>query len=110
MPLAPLTDPTDPQVTFPDLNSPPFGGEAFTTNLIMPEPCDFISENLPDCSIIRPTLRKNAGPLAVVAFLTNMGLFIGQSQEFFDTLKAIAREADRARRQLENAEDQGEED
>ena len=110
MPLAPLTDPTDPQVTFPDLNSPPFGGEAFTTNLIMPEPCDFISENLPDCSIIRPTLRKNAGPLAVVAFLTNMGLFIGQSQEFFDTLKAIAREADRARRQLQNAEDQREED
>jgi hypothetical protein len=27
----------------PDLNSPPFGGEAFQTNLIMPEPCPFLS-------------------------------------------------------------------
>jgi hypothetical protein len=107
-PLAPLTDPTAPQVTFPDLNAPPKGGEAFSTNLIMPEPCDFISENLPDCSIIRPTLRKNAGPLAVVAFLTNMGLFIGQSPEFFQTLNRIAKEAEKARRQLE--EDDREED
>ena len=54
----------------------PFGGEAFQTNLIMPEPCDFISEDLPDCSIIRPILPQNAGPLAVANFLTNMGLFI----------------------------------
>jgi hypothetical protein len=103
-PLAPLTDPTAPPVTFPDLNSPRFGGETFSTNLIMPEPCDFISETLPACSIIRPTLRKNAGPLAVVTFLANMGLFIGQSPEFFVTLTAIATEAERARRQLENAE------
>jgi hypothetical protein len=105
-PLAPLTDPTAPPVTFPDLNSPPFGGEAFSTNLIMPEPCDFISAALPACSVIRPTLRKNAGPLAVVSFLTSMGLFIGQSAEFLFTLKAIATEAERARRQLENAEDE----
>ncbi len=33
----PLTDPTNGLV-FPDLNSPPFGGEDFQTNLIMPEP------------------------------------------------------------------------
>jgi hypothetical protein len=105
-PLAPLTDPTAPPVTFPDLNSPPFGGEAFSTNLIMPEPCDFISAALPACSVIRPTLRKHAGPLAVVSFLTSMGLFIGQSAEFLFTLKAIATEAERARRQLENAEDE----
>ena len=38
----PLTDPTN-GLTFPDLNSPPFGGETFQTNLIMPEPCAFIS-------------------------------------------------------------------
>src|SRR5216117_2446479 len=31
-PLAPLTDPTN-GLTFPDLNSSPFGGETFTTNL-----------------------------------------------------------------------------
>src|SRR5206468_12507659 len=53
-PLAPLTDPTN-GLTFPDLNSPPFGGEDFQTNLIMPEPCPFLSRKLPKCSIIRPT-------------------------------------------------------
>src|SRR6266700_5381244 len=39
-------------VTFPDLNSPPFGGEDFQTNLIMPEPCPFLSRKLPVVSII----------------------------------------------------------
>jgi hypothetical protein len=97
-PLAPLTD---NGLTFHDLNSPPFGGEAFSTSLIMPEPCDFISESLPDCSIIRPTLAKNAGPLAVVTFLKNQGLFTGQSAEFFKTLNAIANAANKAQRQLE---------
>ena len=42
----PLTDPTN-GLTFPDLNSPPFGGEHFQTNLIMPEPCPFLSRKLP---------------------------------------------------------------
>ena len=51
----PLTDPTNGLV-FPDLNSPPFGGgETFQTNLIMPEPCPFLSRSLPVCSMIRPT-------------------------------------------------------
>src|SRR5437762_8070840 len=34
-------------VTFPDLNSPPFDGEDFQTNLIMPEPCPFLRPTLP---------------------------------------------------------------
>jgi hypothetical protein len=38
----PLTDPTNGLV-FPDLNADPFGGEEFSTNLIMPEPCPFLS-------------------------------------------------------------------
>jgi hypothetical protein len=107
----PLTDNTPgfPPVTFPDLNSPPFGGEAFSTNLIMPEPCDFISEDLPDCSIIRPTLRKNAAAIAVVNFLTNMGLFTGQSEDFFEELHALAKAANKARRHLEEAEGEEEE-
>jgi hypothetical protein len=107
----PLTDNTPgfPPVTFPDLNSPPFGGEAFSTNLIMPEPCDFISEDLPDCSIIRPTLRKNAGAIAVVNFLTNMGLFTGQSEDFFEELHALAKAANKARRHLEEEEEEEEE-
>jgi hypothetical protein len=50
----PLTDPTNGLV-FPDLNSPPFGGETFKTNLIMPEPCPFLSRKLPIVSVIRPT-------------------------------------------------------
>jgi hypothetical protein len=108
-PLAPLTDPTPPQVTFPNLNAPPFGGEAFSTNLIMPEPCDFISEKLPDCAIIRPTIRRRiTGPPMVLAFLTDMGLFIGQTPEFFMTLRRIAREANQAHRQLDPGEEEAE--
>ena len=42
----PLTDPTNGLV-FPDLNSPPFGGELFQTNLIMPEPTVFLSRKFP---------------------------------------------------------------
>ena len=50
----PLTDPTNGLV-FPDLNSPPFGGEEFQTNLIMPEPTVFLNRTFPIVSIIRPT-------------------------------------------------------
>src|SRR5947209_1679266 len=49
-----LTDPTNGLV-FPDLNAPPFAGEDFQTNLIMPEPTIFLSRSLPAVSIIRPT-------------------------------------------------------
>lgn len=96
-PLAPLTDPTN-GLTFPDLNSPPFGGEDFQTNLIMPEPCPFLSRDLPICSIIRPT-ETNGIAMGVVTFLTDMGLFIGQSQAFFDYLTGLATDADAATRQ-----------
>lgn len=98
---APPLTATDPKtgvsVTFPDLNSPPFGGEEFQTNLIMPEPCPFLSRKLPPCSIIRPTA-TNGIAMAVVTFLTNMGLFRGQSAGFFAHLQNLAQEADAARR------------
>jgi hypothetical protein len=96
--LAPLTDPTN-GLTFPDLNSAPFGGETFQTNLIMPEPCPFLSKDLPICSIIRPTETKGIA-MGVVKFLTNMGLFIGQSPAFFQFLSNLAEEADAARREF----------
>src|SRR5213080_1579291 len=83
--------------TFPDLNAPPFGGEDFQTNLIMPEPCPFISSTLPVCSIIRPT-ETNGIAMGVVDFLTNMGLFIGQSPAFFNFLNQLAQDADAAKR------------
>jgi Ferritin-like domain len=96
-PLAPLTDPTN-GLTFPDLNLPPFGGENFTTNLIMPEPCPFLSRKLPKCSIIRPTETRHAA-MGALAFLTAMGLFIGQSPQFFEFMRELAAEADAARRE-----------
>jgi len=88
---------TNVSVTFPDLNSPPFGGEDFQTNLIMPEPTVFLSRQFPPCSIIRPTDPRGAAMGAVNA-LTNDGLFIGQSKEFFELLKDLASDADAARR------------
>lgn len=96
----PLTDPTNGLV-FPDLNSPPFGGELFQTNLIMPEPCPFISRSLPVCSIIRPIQTEGAA-MGALKFLTDMGLFIGQSPAFFAFLQTLAQEADAAKRHGEN--------
>src|SRR6266446_2273201 len=84
----PLTDSTNGLV-FPDLNSSPFGGEDFQTNLIMPEPCPFLSRSLPVCSIIRPTKTEGIA-MGVVQFLTAMGLFIGQSPQFFALLGDLA--------------------
>jgi hypothetical protein len=92
----PITDPTN-GLAFVDLNSPPFGGEEFTTSLIMPEPCPFLSRKLPVVSIIRPTLTRGAA-MGAVKFLTDMGLFIGQSPEFFEFMKRLAMQADAAQR------------
>ena len=96
-PLAPLTDPTN-GLKFPDLTSAPFGGETFTNNLIMPEPCPFLSRKLPKCSIIRPTETRGVA-MGALAFLTAMGLFIGQSPRFFEVLRDLAADADAARRE-----------
>jgi len=87
---------TGVSVTFPDLNSPPFGGELFQTNLIMPEPCPFLDRSLPIVSIIRPTKTQGVA-IGALQFLTNMGLFIGQSPAFFAYMTQLAREADNAR-------------
>jgi len=97
-PVAPLTDPTN-GLFFPNLNVTP-GGEDFQTNLIMPEPCNFLSSNkFPVCSIIRPTATQGAAMGAVRA-LTADGLFIGQSKEFFELLRDLAEDADEAQRQV----------
>jgi Ferritin-like domain len=91
----PLTDPTNGLV-FPDLNAPPFGGEEFQTNLIMPEPTIFLSRTFPIVSIIRPTETRGAAMAALNA-LTADGLFIGQTPAFFAVLTQLAQEADHAR-------------
>jgi len=93
---APPVDSGDGLV-FPDLNQNP----ATTTNLVMPRPCKFISEDLPLCSVIRPTSTALAGATAAVQFLTATGLFDGQSDAFFQTLVNLAAAADRAVRRCE---------
>jgi hypothetical protein len=56
----------------------------------MPEPCPFLNASkFPICSIIRPTETKGAAMGAVKA-LTADGLFIGQSQAFFDLIADLA--------------------
>ncbi len=97
-PLSVVDPVTGLTVTFPDLNAPPFGGEDFQTNLIMPEPTAFLNRKLPPCSIIRPTATKGAAMGALKA-LTADGLFIGQSPEFFKFMRTLAVEADLAVRQ-----------
>lgn len=96
--LAPLTDGS---LTFPNLNASPFGGEDFQTNLIMPEPCPFLSRKFPVCSIIRPTSIETFGARAAVKGLTADGLFIGQGDEFFYVIQKLAREADEATRKCD---------
>jgi len=104
--VRPLTDPTN-GLTFPDLNSgkdPNSGSkgdgvrEMFQTNLILPEPCPFISTSLPACSVVRPTNTTGVAKGAL-KFLTAMGLFIGQSPEFFSFLTDLAEAADAAQRE-----------
>ncbi len=97
----PLAGVTDPQsgVHFPDLNATK--SELVQTNLIFPEPADFIGiEGLPACSVIRPTLPKNAGAVAAVKAFTDDLLFAGQSQMFLDTVMAMAIAADSAQREF----------
>jgi hypothetical protein len=95
----PVTD-TDPVtgsfVKFVDLktNQP----ELLQSNLIMPEPCPFLSRKFPICSIIRPTNTKGAAMGAANA-LTADGLFIGQSEDFFELIADLAADADRAQRE-----------
>jgi hypothetical protein len=103
-PLAPLTDPIS-HITFPNLNVTP-GGELFQTNLIFPEPCQFLDPALPDCSVIRPSLDQNAGAVAAVNALTKNNLFAGQSDAFFAAAMGLATAADAAMRgEIKNEHD-----
>jgi len=89
----PLTDPTNGLV-FPDLNAL---GEDFETDLVMPEPTIFLDRKFPVCAIIRPTETKGAA-MGALKFLTDTGLFVGQSPEFFAFMTKLAKAADAARR------------
>lgn len=77
------------------------GSQMFQTNLILPEPCEFLSSSLPPCSIIRPTSTMHSGAVAAVKAFTSDNLFMGQPQAFLDTLMELAEAADGARREGE---------
>ena len=110
-PVAPFSDPVT-GLTFPDFNNPASqhnamlsaadqkaGSQMFQTNLIQPEPCEFLSPNLPACSIIRPTLSPNGGPMATVQSFIADRLFAGQNPRFLEQLMELASEAEAARRE-----------
>jgi len=94
-PLAGVVDPVT-GLSFPDLNAR--NSELDQTNLILPEPCTFISKSLPQCSVIRPTLTQNGGAVATIKAFTEDLLFLGQSQAFFSLVNRLAEEADSVRR------------
>jgi hypothetical protein len=116
-PLAGSSGLTDPEtgLTFPDFNNPAnqhnaklsasdkaAGSQMFQTNLILPEPVEFLSKKFPPVSIIRPTLTRNGGAVATITAFIADNLFFGQKdQRFFQKVLRLAEEADEARRDLD---------
>src|SRR5438067_6420886 len=96
----PLTD-FDPinnsRVTFKDLTTGQ--PETLQANLIMPEPCEFISPNLPPCAIIRPTGPEQLDARGAINSFIEDGLFRGQSSQFMQLITSLARTADAAERE-----------
>jgi hypothetical protein len=93
-PIAPFTDSIS-GLTFPDFFKPL--NKLIQPSLIFPVPCKF-RPDLPEVSIIRPLTDQFGGAVAAVKGLTASGLFIGQSQQFFSTVQALAEAADAAER------------
>src|ERR1700719_609204 len=99
----PLTD-FDPinnsTVTFTDLTTGQ--PETLQANLIMPEPCEFISPNLPPCAIIRPTGPGQLDARGVINSFIADGLFQGQPSQFLQLINSLARAADAADREIDD--------
>jgi hypothetical protein len=91
-PLTAVDPVTGVSVTFPDLE---VEDELFDKALNMPEPCPFLNRSLPIVSIIRPTKTEGVA-MGTLQFLTDMGLFIGQSEAFFAYMHQLAVDADNA--------------
>jgi hypothetical protein len=96
-PVAPFTDKTS-GLKFPNFFNPL--NPLIQPSLIFPVPCEFISPNLPHCSVIRPSDDRFGGAVATIASFTADGLFVGQSPKFFQTVKQLAEEADAATRSV----------
>jgi ferritin-like protein len=74
--------------------------ETLQANLIMPEPCEFISRNLPACAIIRPTGPGQLDARGAINSFISDGLFRGQPQAFLTLVNSLARAADAAQREI----------
>src|SRR6266853_1222189 len=96
----PLTDfdsINNSSVTFTDLttNQP----ETLQANLIMPEPCEFISSKLPRFAIIRPSGPGQLDATGVINSFIADGLFKGQPPQFLQLITSLASAADAAERE-----------
>jgi hypothetical protein len=66
--------------------------------MIFPVPCEFINASFPHVSIIRPLPDQFGGALATINSFIADGRFMGQSQQFIETLTLMAIEADFSQR------------
>jgi hypothetical protein len=66
------------------------------TNLILPEPCQFLSTGLPDCSVIRPISTKLSGAVAAAHAFADDKLI---QPDLFSFMLGLATAADAAERQ-----------
>ena len=96
LPLTDVDPVTGATVTF--VNLAEGQPETLQANLIMPEPCDFIRKDLPQCAIIRPTGPGQIDAAGAIKGFISDGLFIGQPQAFQNLLLEMAEEADEASR------------
>jgi len=94
-PIAPFTDPTN-GLTFPNFDKK--ANPLLQTNLIFPVPCEFISPDLPQCAVIRPTSRGQIDAVGAINGFISDGLFLGQPEEFSELLLNLAEAADAAKR------------
>ncbi len=95
--VAPFTD-SETGLTFPNFFSPL--NAQIQPSLIFPIPCEFIDSSLPPVSVIRPLTDQNGGAVAAINSFIADGLFMGQSQQFIETLTEMATEADAAQRRV----------
>ena len=79
-------------------------GDTLQSNLIMPEPTDFLDKKFGPVAIIRPTSIKFGGAVASVVSFAQDGLFLDPKTKkntgLVAVLMQLAEEADEARRQL----------
>ncbi|HMJ25984.1 MAG TPA: hypothetical protein VK475_09160 [Pyrinomonadaceae bacterium] len=85
-----------------ETNPESLNGDTLQANLIMPEPCHFLNQDLGPVAIIRPTSTRNGGAVASVVAFANDGLFIdpktNKNTGIVQALMLLAEEADEARR------------